>query len=90
MKQLQCSVWKSLLFVLTLTMVPQQRVHAQCADVTATGDCDGDGVPNGVDQDDDNDGILDVNETIAGSIWWSANTAASDFRRCFCHVFSTL
>jgi hypothetical protein len=35
---------------------------AQCADTSDSGDCDGDGVLNGVDLDDDNDGILDTDE----------------------------
>ncbi|EDP95696.1 probable aggregation factor core protein MAFp3, isoform C [Kordia algicida OT-1] len=35
---------------------------AQCADTSPTGDCDSDTVQNGVDLDDDNDGILDDSE----------------------------
>ncbi|WP_299110196.1 gliding motility-associated C-terminal domain-containing protein [uncultured Tenacibaculum sp.] len=35
---------------------------SQCADLSPTGDCDGDLIINSLDNDDDNDGILDVNE----------------------------
>ncbi len=41
------------------------RSNLQCAGTNnsiATGDCDGDGIPNNLDVDDDNDGILDVTE----------------------------
>ncbi len=43
---------------------------AQCTQ--AAGDNDGDGVPDAVDLDDDNDGILDLDESGQGSINWSA------------------
>ncbi|WP_299012127.1 T9SS type A sorting domain-containing protein [uncultured Polaribacter sp.] len=36
--------------------------YAQCADTSATGDCDGDGITNEIDLDDDNDGIFDIVE----------------------------
>ena len=34
--------------------------HAQCADPSPSGDCDQDGIVNGLDSDADNDGILDL------------------------------
>ena len=47
------------LFLLAVNMV-----QAQCANTSDSGDCDGDGVLNGVDLDDDNDGILDADEGL--------------------------
>ena len=51
-------------------------MFAQCADTSPTGDCDGDLVQNGADLDDDNDGILDVDEGcgVGGSLleWGTA------------------
>lgn len=38
------------------------HTHAQCADTSATGDCDNDGILNNVDTDIDGDGILNENE----------------------------
>ena len=46
-----------LLILLVFTFSPQ--LHAQCVTM---GDCDGDGVTDGVDLDSDNDGILDTDE----------------------------
>ena len=46
-----------LLILLVFTFSPQ--LHAQCVTM---GDCDGDGVTDGVDLDSDNDGILDTVE----------------------------
>jgi len=43
-------------------MLPVNSLFTQCADISATGDCDGDLVLNGDDLDDDNDGILDADE----------------------------
>jgi len=43
-----------------------QSAVAQCADPSPTGDCDGDGVLNQADLDDDNDGILDTDEGECG------------------------
>lgn len=36
---------------------------SQCTDISPTGDCDGDGLTNALDLDDDNDGISDIDET---------------------------
>ena len=41
--------------------------HAQCADISYSGDCDGDGVINGLDLDNDNDGIYDTDEVDCAS-----------------------
>ncbi|MEZ4854530.1 Ig-like domain-containing protein [Flavobacterium sp.] len=38
------------------------QYNLQCADISPTGDCDGDGIINQDDFDSDNDGILDSNE----------------------------
>ncbi|BFP42741.1 hypothetical protein FGF1_35860 [Flavobacteriaceae bacterium GF1] len=64
---------KALLLLLFLGFFALEA-NAQCADTSPTGDCDGDLVLNGVDQDNDNDGILDVDEydcAVGGSnlIW---------------------
>ena len=40
-----------------------------CPDYPNAIDSDGDGIPNGCDDDDDNDGILDVNEGSAIATW---------------------
>ncbi|WP_422107739.1 DUF7507 domain-containing protein [Winogradskyella sp.] len=45
--------------VLFVLIISSLELHAQCADTTATGDCDSDLVLNAADIDDDNDGILD-------------------------------
>ena len=52
------------ILVVFLLQIPlfTNNISAQCSDTSATGDCDGDSILNGVDLDDDNDGILDVNE----------------------------
>lgn len=52
-----------ILWTLAFFMVSSMAT-AQCADTSDTGDCDGDGVLNGVDLDDDNDGILDTDEGL--------------------------
>ncbi|MFK7783808.1 MAG: hypothetical protein AB8B56_01765, partial [Crocinitomicaceae bacterium] len=41
------------IFLLALSMSLSFEVTAQCADITYTGDCDGDGVINGLDLDDE-------------------------------------
>ncbi len=38
------------------------NIHAQCIDPSPSGDCDQDGIINGLDSDADNDGILDLFE----------------------------
>jgi len=48
--------------MLGVLLAPATAVHAQ-----AGPDSDGDGVPNQIDLDDDNDGILDVNEGLIDS-----------------------
>ena len=57
-------VSKSLFGLLTLFFIilNTNTVQAQCADPSPSGDCDGDSVINSLDDDDDNDGILDVDE----------------------------
>lgn len=51
-----------------------QFLHAQC-DISPTGDCDGDGIINSIDQDDDNDGIPDtVEQDCAPSMVWDKAT----------------
>ena len=63
-------------------------LYAQCADTSPTGDCDGDGIANGVDLDDDNDGLLDTDEydcPVGGSqlVWgtptWTGGNPGDDF-----------
>ena len=48
--------------------------QAQCADMSPTGDCDGDSILNGVDLDNDNDGILDVDEIDCTKLNWGSPT----------------
>ncbi len=55
------SEFKSLLVLVVLIFI-NVSVGAQC--VGPPNDCDGDGIVNSVDEDDDNDGITDVNEFI--------------------------
>ena len=38
------------------------ETHTQCTDPSPSGDCDQDGIINGLDSDADNDGILDLFE----------------------------
>jgi len=49
-------------FAMCFVLFTSYAVNAQCADPSPTGDCDGDLILNQDDQDDDNDGILDINE----------------------------
>ncbi|MBX2925236.1 MAG: T9SS type A sorting domain-containing protein [Chitinophagaceae bacterium] len=51
------------------------NLTAQCTQ--PAGDNDGDGIPDSMDLDDDNDGILDLDETGRGSINWSAAQLSS-------------
>ena len=53
---------KTSLLFLFLLLNSSLTVFAQCPDTSPTGDCDGDGVVNGLDFDDDNDGIFDADE----------------------------
>ena len=54
---------KAVAFFLTMFSVFSiQNSFAQCADQSKTGDCDGDGIINEIDLDDDNDGISDADE----------------------------
>ncbi|WP_411893779.1 beta strand repeat-containing protein, partial [Winogradskyella sp. A2] len=53
------SLDKKILLIVLLLISYSQLSFAQCADVSPTGDCDFDLILNGVDVDDDNDGILD-------------------------------
>ena len=59
------SLYKQFIFVIPffLIILTSGNLYAQCADTSPTGDCDGDSILNGVDLDDDNDGILDTNES---------------------------
>ncbi|NAS30970.1 LruC domain-containing protein [Flavobacteriaceae bacterium R38] len=52
----------SIIAIVIFLMIPTSGIIAQCADPSANGDCDGDGIINQVDLDDDNDGILDTDE----------------------------
>lgn len=49
----------SYLLLILFTLSASTQLHAQCI---MPGDCDGDGVLDSMDNDDDNDGILDINE----------------------------
>ncbi|MEZ4970302.1 MAG: gliding motility-associated C-terminal domain-containing protein [Flavobacteriaceae bacterium] len=48
-----------------------QTLRAQCADPSPNGDCDGDGIINSIDLDDDNDGFLDVDEQQCSRLDWN-------------------
>ncbi|WP_276390200.1 gliding motility-associated C-terminal domain-containing protein [Eudoraea chungangensis] len=65
-----------LLLVSILFLANMNSGLAQCSDTSPLADCDGDGVLNGADLDDDNDGILDTNEydCTPGSLLWGAST----------------
>ncbi|MCG2462473.1 gliding motility-associated C-terminal domain-containing protein [Flavobacteriaceae bacterium F89] len=63
-------------------------LQAQCGDPSPTGDCDGDGIVNSIDQDDDNDGIPDTAEYLCPSggsqlLWgdpiWTGDDPDDDF-----------
>jgi gliding motility-associated-like protein/uncharacterized repeat protein (TIGR01451 family) len=58
------SLLKCFLFI--VFVLSFELLSAQCTEPYDTGDCDGDGVQNSVDEDDDNDGILDSVECTAG------------------------
>ncbi len=65
-----------LFLVLLLVLCSQQRLFAQC-DTSPGGDCDGDGIINSMDLDDDNDGILDIDEfdcNSGGALGWGSAT----------------
>ncbi len=49
---------------LVLGLFTSANLQAQCANTSPTGDCDGDGIINSLDLDDDNDGIPDVAEYL--------------------------
>ncbi|MBT8286150.1 MAG: hypothetical protein HKO75_12325, partial [Flavobacteriaceae bacterium] len=74
-------------FLLLSVLGGNDSIFAQCADTSPTGDCDGDLVQNGTDLDDDNDGILDVDEGcgVGGSLleWgtatWTGGDPGNDF-----------
>lgn len=53
---------KTLLSSILLIFFVAFSTYSQCADQTPQGDCDGDGINNFDDLDDDNDGVLDANE----------------------------
>jgi hypothetical protein len=60
-------------FACFLFIVFYNSAIAQCSDLSATGDCDGDGVSNNLDPDDDNDGIYDLVECApCGDIYTNA------------------
>jgi hypothetical protein len=58
------SLIKKLTFLLIMTLLCHNNLQAQCigGDLSDTGDCDGDGILNLADLDDDNDGISDTVE----------------------------
>ncbi len=64
-----------------------ETVRSQCADTSPNFDCDGDGILNGVDLDDDNDGLLDTDEyncpagsdLVWGSVTWTGGDPDDDF-----------
>ncbi|MFT3704542.1 MAG: T9SS type A sorting domain-containing protein [Agriterribacter sp.] len=62
----------SLFVILTLSAF---RLTAQCTG--PTGDCDGDGILNANDTDNDNDGIPDATERGQGSIQWTSGQVAA-------------
>ncbi len=74
-----------LLVILLLAAV--ENSIAQCADTSPGFDCDGDGILNGIDLDDDNDGLLDTDEydcpagsdLLWGSPTWSGGDPDDDF-----------
>ena len=55
--------------------------HAQCADPSPSGDCDQDGIVNGLDSDADNDGILDLFECqdLVDATFESSNGISTSF-----------
>ena len=53
---------KSIFILAFLSFFSVSTLNAQCPDTSPTGDCDGDLVLNGIDVDNDNDGVLDVLE----------------------------
>ena len=60
-----------------LLFFASQNLQGQCADMSGIGDCDGDLILNADDLDDDNDGILDVDEfdcSTGGSLVWGTAT----------------
>lgn len=61
---------KKLLFSLVFQLAAFV-VFAQCT--SPAGDFDGDGVPDAIDVDDDNEGILDIDETGRGAINWTSS-----------------
>ena len=72
------------LAIIVLVGLCSLTTYAQCVDPSPTGDCDGDLILNGVDLDDDNDGILDTEEITCVSpansgappaIWWDLNSS---------------
>ena len=76
------------LVFLVLGLFTSANLQAQCADTSPTGDCDGDGIVNSIDQDDDNDGIPDVAEYLCPPIdsqlvWgvptWTGGNPDDDF-----------
>ena len=65
-----------LLFIVSFFLAFSQLLHAQCPGPNAN-DCDGDGVVNLDDLDDDNDGILDVDEEDCPARFDPASTSAA-------------
>ncbi|WP_420600866.1 gliding motility-associated C-terminal domain-containing protein [Flagellimonas sp.] len=69
--------------LMMILVLSSNALQAQCADQSPTGDCDGDTVLNGVDLDNDNDGLLDTDEyncPAGGSdlIWGDPTWAGGD------------
>ncbi|MCC6286244.1 MAG: T9SS type A sorting domain-containing protein [Chitinophagaceae bacterium] len=67
-----------IIFTLLLSIVCFSDLKAQC--VGSADDCDGDGILNGADMDNDNDGIPDLQELSgSGTMQWT-NTQISSFQ----------
>ncbi len=63
--------WFSLILMIMAFVFNSNGLNAQC-NTSPSGDCDGDGVINSIDLDDDNDGILDQDEylCVSSTIDW--------------------
>ena len=55
-------------FVFVLFSLTSSIGFSQCVGASPTTDCDGDGVPNIIDLDDDNDGVFDTDEGCNSSV----------------------
>ena len=62
MKSIYLMLIKFYISLFVLSSLAFSELHAQCTDPSPSGDCDQDGIINGLDSDADNDGILDLYE----------------------------